>query len=307
MTDRDHSDSDTDHDHDHDDIRGGPDELEGGEPWGVVCPDCDTAVPYSDPAMTDSEAVIEGWTCVDCGHSGTPFVALENPRADANEAVMDSILADFYETPCPACGTPVVAYGTSANLDGTTEECDACAATVKLESDTLSEAALGFDTVSKRDIHLWRTEDRSGVPAGLHVRYGGKTETKARIRDRHLENQQGHGPNGTLQPGRNYEGVEYLGTLAEHAEKTHDEPLVYRPNQPHIAAVFSDDGYRELRADLAEFVTGCVKVHCGECQRMYAYFGLINGLDIPKCGECGSAEILVKDERDADRSAATGE
>ncbi|MDH5021792.1 hypothetical protein [Halobacterium rubrum] len=289
----DHDPPDTDHP-----SSSATDQADLDSPWGFICPDCSFPAPFSDPEETDLEQAMEEWTCPDCGHSDTPAVAPTNPGTgyDDHEAIRQMERA-FYTHPCSRCAAPLVVYGTPSELTEDTSTCESCGTGTELSSEELTEATLGFNTISKDDLHLWRTEDRGGVMAGLHVLYGDKEETKARIRDRRLRNQHGHGPMGSLHPGRDYDDVEYLGTLAEHAAKPHDEPLITRPGLPEFSDLLSNPARREVRANLAEFVTGCLKVNCDECSRTYAYFGIIGDVESPQCGECGSEKVILRDER----------
>jgi len=291
MTDHDQPDTDTS-------STATPEGADFDAPWGLICPDCSLAIPFENPEETDVEAALEKWTCTDCGHSETPAVAPVDPGTsyDGTEVVRH-MERTFFTHPCSQCGEPLVVYGVPSELAEESKMCEPCGTRTELSSENLIETTLGFQTISKDDLHLWRTEDRSGVEGGLHVLYGQKEETKARICDRHLRNQHGHGPLGSLQPGTEYVGLEYLGTLAEHAQKSHEDPPITRPDLPRISELLSNAARREVRADLAEFVTGCIKIDCGDCEETYAFFGMVGDVEEARCSECGSAEVILRDER----------
>lgn len=268
--------------------------------WGLSCPGCNTNIPFSNPEETDLDSALENWCCPECGHQETPHLALEDPEPDA-EAEADRFYGQYHEHPCSECNESILVFGTQSKLDGATTTCDECGTEVTIHESDLSEANLGFDTISKSDLHIWRTEDRSGISGGFHVVYGDKAETKRHLRDKHLRNQHGHGPLGALKPGRDYDDVEYLGTLKELTETTHEEPLITNPGLPTLPNILSEEARLELKSDLAEFVTGAVRIACSDCERTVIAFGPLELPDSVTCPVCDGASVVVNDERRSNR------
>lgn len=278
-------------------------QLDASNFWGIACPDCGLTVPFNDPDDTDLEATFENWGCPECPHAGVPHLAVAEPTSTV-EIERESVMGEWYAQACPECERDVLAYGVPSDLDGATVACEGCPAGVTLDEDELGEPAVDLDHLDETRIHIWDTSGRDGVEGGFNALYGEKDATKRRLTDTHLKNQHGHGPAGALQPGRDYDGVEYVGTLAGIQARYPDpeEPVLDGGGLPKFPHVLSRDGLCELKDILCPYITNVVKLHCRDCGLDYPVNGVLfededNPLRNDNCPRCESSNVDVEDAR----------
>ena len=161
--------------------------------------------------------------------------------------------------------------------------------------------------VPESNLHLYDTEERPGVPAGIVVSIEEtRDEAKTRIRDETLEDDPEHDSAGHLLEDEHYAGLTYLGTLdkirSELEVGTRDW-VATQISTVVVSGALPEVQFNDVFTFLSNTVLGKTQIDCLEldCDGTHAHLwtGTPTDDDL-QCNQCGSEAVVAVDTQPSD-------